>query len=41
MSAIGMNVSFAKLMKAGSRGFWFGVVIFLMQIGLVLLFLSF
>ncbi len=37
MAAIGLKVSFSKLLKAGKRGIGFGIVIFGLQLGLLLL----
>lgn len=37
MAAIGLKVSFTKLLKAGKRGIGFGIVIFGLQLGLLLL----
>ncbi len=37
MAAIGLQVSFSKLLKAGKRGIGFGIVIFGLQLGLLLL----
>lgn len=40
MAAIGLKVSFNKLLKSGNRGILFGVVIFVLQILLVLILLK-
>ena len=40
MAAIGLKVSFNKLLKAGNRGVRFGIVIFVIQIVLVVIFLK-
>jgi uncharacterized membrane protein YadS len=41
MAAIGLKVSFKKLVQSGQKGLGFGLVIFAIQIGLLSIFLLF